>query len=83
MGRVPLVGDELTQPFTRAAVAARSLADAQREPQEIVGNLALVLAALLLAVPVWLVLFAWLPMRLRWLRRAGVAAACRVQERGV
>jgi hypothetical protein len=82
VGRVPLVGDELTQPFARAAEAARSLADAGREQQEIVGNLALVLAALLLAVPLGLVLFAWLPMRLRWMRRAGVAAAVRDQPAG-
>ena len=77
VGRVPLVGDELTQPFTRAAEAARSLADAGREQQEVVGNLALVLAVLLTAVPLSLVLFLWLPRRLRWMRRAGVASKVR------
>jgi hypothetical protein len=82
VGRVPLVGDELTQPFSRAAQAARSLAEAGRDQQEIVGNLALVLALLLLAVPLGLVLFAWLPLRLRWMRRAGVAAAVRDQPAG-
>lgn len=82
VGRVPLVGDELTQPFTRAAEAARSLADAGREQQEIVGNLALILALILVAVPLSLVLFGWLPLRLRWMRRAGVAAAVRDQPAG-
>jgi hypothetical protein len=82
VGRVPLVGDELTAPFTRAADAARSLAEAGRDQQEIVGNLALVLAALLVAVPLCLVLFAWLPLRLRWMRRAGVAARVRDEPAG-
>jgi hypothetical protein len=82
VGRVPLVGDELTDPFTRAAEAARSLADAGREQQEIVGDLALVLALLLVAVPLGLVLVLWLPSRLRWMRRAGVAAAVRDQPAG-
>jgi len=82
VGRVPLAGDELTQPFTRAAEAARSLAEAGRESQEMVGTLALVLSLLLLAVPLGLVLFGWLPLRLRWMRRAGVAAAVRDQPAG-
>ena len=82
VGGVPLVGDELTEPFTRAAEAARSLADAGREQQEIVGNLALALALLLVAVPLSLVLFLWLPRRLRWMRRAGVAAAVRDRPAG-
>ncbi|HET6531130.1 MAG TPA: hypothetical protein VFH03_11025 [Actinoplanes sp.] len=82
VGGVPLVGDELTVPFTRAAEAARSIAEAGRQQQEVVGNLALALTALLLAVPLALVLFAWLPMRLRWMRRAGVAAAVRDQPAG-
>lgn len=82
VGRVPLVGDELTEPFTRAADAARSLADAGREQQEIVGNLALLLAVLLVAVPLALVLFGWLPRRVGWMRRAGVAATVRDQPAG-
>lgn len=82
VGRVPLVGDELTAPFTRAAEAARSMAEAGREQQEIVDNLALVMALLLVAVPLALVLFGWLPLRLRWMRRAGVASAVRDQPAG-
>jgi hypothetical protein len=82
VGRVPLVGDELTQPFTRAAEAARSLADAGREQQEIIDNLALALALLLIAAPLSLVLFVWLPRRVGWMRRAGVAAAVRDEPAG-
>jgi|SRR4051794_21920227 hypothetical protein len=77
VGRVPLVGDQLTKPFNGAAAAARSLADAGRQQQVIVGNLALVIALFAVALPLALVLFLWLPLRLRWMRRAGVASAVR------
>ena len=82
VGRVPLVGGELTKPFTGAASAARSLADAGRQQQEIVGNVALVVALVAIAVPLALVLFVWLPLRLRWMRRAGVASAVRDEPAG-
>jgi hypothetical protein len=77
VGRVPLVGDQLTKPFTGAADAARSIADAGRQQQEIVGNVALIMAIVVVAVPLALVLFGWLPLRLRWMRRAGIAARVR------
>ena len=82
VGRVPLVGDQLTKPFTGAAGAARSLADAGREQQDVVGNLALLLALVVVALPLAVVLFVWLPHRLRWMRRAGVAAAVRDRPAG-
>jgi hypothetical protein len=82
VGRVPLVGDELTAPFGRAADAARSIADAGRQQQEIVGDLAVALGVGLAAVPLILVLLLWLPARLRWMRRAGVAAAVRDEPAG-
>jgi hypothetical protein len=82
VGRVPLVGDQLTKPFNGAADAARSLADAGRQQQEIVGNVSLVVALAVVAVPLALVLFLWLPLRLRWMRRAGVARAVRDQPAG-
>jgi hypothetical protein len=82
VGRVPLVGDELTAPFTRAAEAARSMADAGRQQQEIVGNLSLTLALLVVTMPLAVILFVWLPWRLRWMRRAGVASAVRNQPAG-
>jgi hypothetical protein len=82
VGRVPLVGDELTSPFNSAAGAANSLAEAGRQQQEIVGNLALAMALLLVAVPLSLVLFGWLPLRLRWMRRAAVAVKVRNEPAG-
>ncbi|HEY3090563.1 MAG TPA: hypothetical protein VGJ59_21130 [Jatrophihabitantaceae bacterium] len=82
VGRVPLVGDQLTRPFTGAADAARSLADAGRQQQEVVGNIALVVALAVVALPLALVLFLWLPLRLRWMRRAGVASTVRDEPAG-
>ncbi|MFC0034067.1 hypothetical protein ACFFMM_31535 [Micromonospora chaiyaphumensis] len=75
VGRVPLVGDELTAPFTKAAEAARAVAEAGRDQQELVGQLALALAVAALVFPLGLVLFGWLPLRVRWMRRAGAAKA--------
>jgi len=82
VGKVPLVGDQLIKPFNGAADAARSLAAAGRSQQEIVGNLSLVIALLVVALPFALVLFLWLPLRLRWMRRAGVAGTVRDQPAG-
>ncbi|NMO55940.1 hypothetical protein HH310_32760 [Actinoplanes sp. TBRC 11911] len=77
VGRVPLVGDQLVKPFNGAADAARSLADAGRQQQEVVDQMALIMALVAVAVPLALVLFLWLPLRLRWVLRAGTAAAVR------
>jgi hypothetical protein len=82
VNRVPLVGDQLVKPFNGAADAARSLADAGREQQEIVGRMSVIVALVAVAVPLALVLFLWLPLRLRWMRRASVAAAVRDQPAG-
>ncbi|WP_433731830.1 hypothetical protein ACQP2Y_08255 [Actinoplanes sp. CA-051413] len=82
VGRVPLVGDDLTAPFNSAADAAKSIAEAGRQQQEVVDNLALTMALLIVAVPLALVLFLWLPKRLRWMRRAAVAAQVRTEPAG-
>lgn len=75
--RVPAVGDALSGPFGHAADAARSLATAGRDQQVVVHRLAVVLAVAALVVPLGLVVFGWLPLRVRWMRRAGAAAALR------
>jgi hypothetical protein len=75
--RVPVAGDSLAGPFTKAADAARTLADAGRDEQHTIRQLAWVFALLLLAVPVAVVLLGWLPRRVRWIRRASSAAAWR------
>ncbi len=82
VGRVPLVGDQLVKPLNGAADAARSMADAGRETQDVVDQLAVIVALVAVAVPLALVLFLWLPSRLRWMYRAGVAKAVRDQPAG-
>ncbi|MGK5684946.1 hypothetical protein [Actinoplanes sp. URMC 104] len=82
VGGVPLVGDELVKPFEGAASAARSLAEAGRQQQDVVDTLAVVVALVAVAVPLSLVLLGWLPRRLRWMRRAAAASAVRDQPAG-
>jgi hypothetical protein len=83
VGRVPLVGDDLTAPFTRAADAARGLADAGRQQQEAVATMAWVSLVLVLVVPIGLVVLVWLPRRIGWMRRAAVAVAVGRQPAGM
>jgi hypothetical protein len=80
--KVPGVGGDLSTPFDKAADAARSLADAGREQQSIVHDMAWVLALLLLMVPIALVLFVWLPIRLRFITRASAASRIRAGAGG-
>ncbi|ASW56245.1 hypothetical protein [Plantactinospora sp. KBS50] len=82
VGRVPIVGDELTAPFQKAATAAQSVAEAGRDQQQLVGKLALALTIAVLIFPIGLVLFGWLPLRVRWIRRASAAAGLRAVPAG-
>ena len=74
---VPGAGKALASPFRRAADAAQGLAAAGQEQQQVVHDLAVVLSLAVVAVPLALVLFGWLPLRLRWMHRAGAAASLR------
>jgi hypothetical protein len=80
--KVPVAGDALSAPFSAAAQSARGLADAGRDQVSVVHEMAWVLALLLLAVPVAVVLFGWLPLRVRWVRRASTAAGLRDDDAG-
>jgi hypothetical protein len=82
IGRVPVVGDELTSPFRNAAGAARSVAGVGQQQQDVVADLALALAVALLVFLLGLVLFVWLPLRVRFIRRAGDAVALRASPAG-
>jgi hypothetical protein len=75
--RVPGIGGSLATPFNQAAEAARSMADAGRQEVAVAHDLAWALALLLLVGPVLAVLLGWLPLRLRWIRRASAAATLR------
>jgi hypothetical protein len=82
IGDVPVAGKSLAAPFGDAASAARSLASAGQEQQDVVNQLAWALSFMLLAVPLGLVLFVWLPLRIRWVRRASAAAELRGAQAG-
>lgn len=82
VSNVPAVGDKLSAPLDHAAGAANALADAGRAQQDAVHSLAIALVVLVLVVPFALVLLGWLPLRVRWVRRATLAASMRSHPSG-
>lgn len=79
---VPIVGGELAGMFGDAAGAARSLAGAGQQQQEVVADLATAITVALLVFPLGLVLLVWLPLRVRYALRAGAAVALRGSPAG-
>ncbi len=75
--RVPIAGDDLAGPFNNAGDAAAGVADAGRQQQEVVHNVALAMSLALLALTLGVVLLFWLPRRLRWIERATTVAKMR------
>jgi hypothetical protein len=78
VGRVPVVGGDLQGPFGRLAGVGRTLADAGATQQQVVHQLALWLGVLVAAVPIAVLLVAWLPRRVAWAREAGAASRLRL-----
>jgi hypothetical protein len=78
VGRLPVVGDELQDPFGRLAGVGRTLAAAGATQQEIVHQLALWLGVAVAVVPIVALLLVWLPGRVSWAREAGAASRLRV-----
>lgn len=70
---LPVVGDQLRGPFEVVAEAGTAIAGAGQRQQDVVANLALGLSGLLLALALAVVLLAWLPRRIAWVRRAAAA----------
>ncbi len=70
---VPLVGDNLRDPFDQASEAGRSIEQAGVRQQEVVESLALTLGWVTGGLPALVVLALWVPRRLRFARRAGHA----------
>ncbi|MFE0774611.1 hypothetical protein [Streptomyces sp. NPDC058861] len=68
---VPFIGDVLQKPLRSAADASSGFADAGVSFQETVGQVADVVTAALIVIPVLFVLLLWLPPRLLWIRRSG------------
>jgi hypothetical protein len=70
---VPLVGVELSSPFSALGRAGGSVGGAGQAAQDAVGTLAWTLAVVLVLLPVGWAVARWLPWRLQWAREAGAA----------
>lgn len=70
---LPVVGDAARAPFDRMSDAAQSIADAGRTEAEAVGRVALFGALCLAVLPIATYLLVWLPLRVRFVRRASAA----------
>ena len=73
IGKVPAVGDQLRAPIDGAAGAAGKMAQAGRDQAHAVEQLAYVLAAVTIGVPVLFAVLIWAPRRIRFARRATAA----------
>ena len=78
VGRLPVVGGELQDPFGRLSGVGRTLAAAGVTEQEVVHQVALWLGVMVAVVPVVALLLAWLPRRVAWAREAGAASRLRM-----
>lgn len=70
IGGIPGVGDDLAAPFRGAADAAESLAAAGRSQAETVADVALLVGIAVFLIPVLLVAVLYVPVRIRFVRRA-------------
>jgi hypothetical protein len=73
IGGIPGVGDDLAAPFSGAADAAESLAAAGRSQAETVADIALLVGIAVFVIPVLLVAVVYVPLRIRFIRRAAAA----------
>lgn len=78
---VPLVGGKLGEALDKGRDAGGTLVDAGRTQIEAVETTALWLAVALIAVPVAFLLVTWLPLRVRYARRAAATARLRDTHR--
>jgi hypothetical protein len=67
---IPLVGDGASQPFDGAGSSADQLAEAGRSQVEAVESLANWLGVAVALIPVLIALLVYLPLRIRFVRRA-------------
>lgn len=67
---IPGVGDDLAAPFSGAADAAENLAEAGRSQAETVADVALLVGLAVFLVPVLLLAVVYVPLRVRFVRRA-------------
>jgi hypothetical protein len=76
-GDVPFVGKALADALGKGSAAGTTLVDVGNTEIQAVETIALWLAIALIAVPVAFLLITWLPLRLRYARKAGAAKALR------
>ncbi len=77
VSRIPAIGGGLRAPFERLGEAGEALARAGATQQQVVHELALWLGVLVALIPILVVLAAWLPGRIRWIREATAASRLR------
>ena len=70
VSKVPLVGDDVRSPFDGAGSAASGLADAGQQQVAAVGTLATWLGWAVALIPILMLLWFYLPIRIRFVRRA-------------
>ncbi|CUR57649.1 conserved hypothetical protein [metagenome] len=70
VGGIPLVPDGVSAPFDQSASAADDIAAASTATTEVIEDLSRWLAISTAVLPILLALAAYLPGRLRWIRRA-------------
>lgn len=74
LGEAPLVGDELSVPFDKAADASDGIASAGRDTVTAVERLALLLGLSVALIPILVVAVIHLPLRWRFIREATAGA---------
>lgn len=80
---IPGVGGPIASGLRKAADGAHGLTSAGQVQQDVVHDLAWYLAIGLIAVPMAMVLFGWLPLRVRWVMRASTARRLRDDPAGL
>ena len=80
---VPLVGNQLAAPLTNAGRQIAGIASAGRDAGDRLSGFATPAGWLVALVPILLVLAVWLPMRLRYARRAGAIRELAAAPAGV
>ncbi len=70
---LPVVGESVRGPFDQMAAAGAQIADAGRGQQEAVTRLAWFSAVALAVIPIATLAAVWLPLRVRFVRRASAA----------
>ena len=71
---LPIVGDDVAVPFDKASAASDAIAEAGRQQVAAVEKLALLLGLAIAAIPILVVAIFYVPLRLRFIRRATAGA---------